>query len=312
MASKDLGLEINKHLFVPLDEELVTRLHEVAVAIAPTLNMELVSSCVNAFFQNKVSPLFSGKFRTKYSEMYGDGTDVPKLVLVVLETYVVLMAFKSDAVDNDTKAQFSLVVRNFVINRKGERNTLLCQNWIVEMYAYYNKCATKPFKQTVSYSKLLNAVVPKDNWSETGLEISDEGVFEQLRSLCVAGYRGKVSAYVEGKSFTGISSPFAQSYMLVQKMVKEWNWKYISSKPADKLSEVLGDKVKKRKMISNIVDDVNSEVSASDIFTPTQISSVLLKRVKEKQPSELDHQKLSALEFGVYLYYEMLLETYNC
>ena len=149
------------------------------------------------------------------------------------------------------------------------------------------------------------------NWDETGLEISDTDIYDQIRSLCVDGVHGKLNEFVSSFGYQNLSSPYTQVYVLVEKMVKEWNWKYISSCPVEIIRESLGDNAKKRKSLGKIVADVRAEIVNGQLFKPKEVSSVLLSCLYHGESSALDEQKFSVLEFGVYLYFEMLLETFN-
>lgn len=311
MESKQLKQAIDKHLFISLDDELITQLHEVANSMVADLDAVSVSDYVCSFMQNNVSQSFTDAFGEKYEEMYGDGVKLPAIVSRILEMYVVLLVLQSDETEEDTKTQISLIVRNYALLRKGDWNVLLCQNWIMEMYSYYETYAADMVKSSINYTQLLDAVVPSENWNDTGLDITQQAVYDQIRSLCMEGYYGRVSGYIKTSAFKNLTSPFAQVYELVCKMVKEWNWKYLSLSPVKKLVEVLGENYKRKKMLSNIVTDVLDEVQRDQLCIPNEESSVLLARVYNNTPIAIDNKMFTALEFGVYIYYEMLLETFN-
>ena len=311
MGSKQLKQAIDKHLFISLDDELITQLHEVSNSMVADLDAVSVSDYVCSFMQNNVSQSFTEAFRVKYKEMYGEEVKLPAIVSVILETYVILLALQSDETEEMKKMHFSLIVRNYAVLRKGDRNRLLCQNWIMEMYSYYETYAADMVKSSINYSQLLDAVVPSENWNDTGLDITQQAVYDQIRSLCMAGYYGRISGYIKTWAFKKLTSPFAQVYVLVCKMVKEWNWKYLSLSPVKKLVEVLGENCKRKKMLSNIVTEVLDEVQKEQLCAPDEESSVLLTRVYNNRPIAIDSRMFTALEFGVYIYYEMLLETFN-
>ena len=311
MGSKQLKQAIDKHLFISLDDELITQLHEVSNSMVADLDAVSVSDYVCSFMQNNVSQSFTEAFRVKYKEMYGEEVKLPAIVSVILETYVILLALQSDETEEMEKMHFSLIVRNYAVLRKGDWNRLLCQNWIMEMYSYYETYAADMVKSSIDYSQLLDAVVPSENWNDTGLDITQQAVYDQIRSLCMAGYYGRISGYIKTWAFKKLTSPFAQVYVLVCKMVKEWNWKYLSLSPVKKLIEVLGENYKRKKMLSNIVTEVLDEVQKEQLCVPDEESSVLLARVHNNRPIAIDSKMFTVLEFGVYIYYEMLLETIN-
>ena len=99
--------------------------------------------------------------------------------------------------------------------------------------------------------------------------------------------------------------------MIVKKMINDWQWKYVERSPVNKLTDILGQDAKKRKNLGNITNDIRTGLPAKQIIKPKMKSSILLKKIYDGGSSEIDGMMFSSLEFGVYLYYELLLETYE-
>ncbi len=310
MESKELKRVIDKHLFVPIDEGIAERLHEVTLSMTNKIDVGIMESCVCDFFSNNVNAQFRGVFETTYKNKYGEDLHLSYIVYVILEAYYVSQALMSDGISESQKLQLSYMVKNYAVKRKGSWNQLLCPDWILTIYEYNNHHKYKPGKHT-SYSQLINAVVKSKDWSATGLEISNQEIYNQLRSLCISGNRGNLNSYVKSSSFCNVVSPFAKVYILVVKMVKEWQWKYVDASPIVIICEVLGDESKKRKNLNNIADEVIANVPPTDIYNPNMKSSILLRRIAENQNIGMEAIKFSVLEFGTYLYNELLLETIN-
>lgn len=310
MESRDLSCVINRYLFIPLGDDLVENLHVVAVSIATELTIENVASYVEVVFRGKSYDKFVHQFKSKYEETFDDKPSLPAIVYIVLLVYVLRMALQAKELSEDTKINISLVVRNCSVLKKGNWGGLPCQEWLKDLYAYYESHSCKTVCP-VGYTDLLNAVVPKTQWAETDMDIDKKEIYNQLRSLCAAGIRGKVNSYVGSAAFKNMSSPFAKVYLLAYQMTYEWNWKYISKSPVNKMAEVLGEDRKRRKKLSKIVDEVIKEITEDNVLIPDETSSVLLKRVCDRIPCAADDYMFSALEFGVYLYYEMLLLSIN-
>lgn len=300
---------INEHLFLPLSDEVCKQLNEVSNSLAAAMDDAMFKSCVYSMFISECNIKFKIGFLSKYKEEFETNLELPTIVYLILQTYVLFLVFKSETIGSSKKVEYSLIVKNYAVLRKGSWNNLICQDWIISMYSYYRKCASKPIDSSKSYSTLLNAIVPCRNWDETTLDISDVNVYNQLRSLCAAGYRGRLSSYIESEPFVSIDNPFAQIYLLAKKMVVEWNWKYISANPVIKLSEVFGANGKKRKKLGKFVDDIRGCLKEADLYKPSEDSSVLLRSIFSKEYYGLQDQMLSVLEFGIYIYYELLLET---
>lgn len=309
MESKDLKRVINQYLFTPLSEEFVEQLHDVALMMTEIIDTGKVETYARSFFFNEASYQFQYPFNQKFEEKYGKELQLPTIVYVILEMYVIGLCIDSDAMTGSMKNKFSLIVKNTAVLRKGNRNGIVCPDWVIKVYNYSNQNRCKTINGTQSICQLINAVVPCNNWTETGLDIMGQDIYNQIRSLSAAGVRGRVSCYVNSEEYQLLGNPFAQVYVLVIKMVKEWNWKYIETSPVKKLNEVLGNEAKKRKNLRNIADDVRNRVNSSYLVKPTMKSSILLKRLNDGNKSKIEGTKFSALEFGVYLYYEMLLET---
>lgn len=311
MESKELRSLINRHLFVPISEELVGQLLDVVSSQVPEMTAEAVTKYARAVFKNQVEWSFKNAIQTKYEEQYGESLTMPNIVFLILEGYTLRHTIQSDSVDVSAKAKFSLIVRNCAVIRKGNWDGIVCSKWLIEIYNYYGEYSKKKVVNNVAYNNLLKAVTPKAQWSETGMQITDKGVYDQIRSLCASGVRGEQNWYIRSSEFKNISSPFAKAYLLAKKMVKEWNWKYISASPVEKLRIALGEDAKKRKQLGKIVADVTTGVVKEQLLKPVEGSSLLLARIYEGKNTTMDERMFSTLEFGVYLYYELLLETFN-
>lgn len=311
MESKELTTAINKHLFVPIPDDLAEHLQEVVGNHISEVTAETVTNYAKATFRNQVDWKFKNTVQTKYKEQFGGILTLPNIVYLILEGYTLRQTVQSDAIDSSSKARFSLIVKNCAVTRKGNWDGIICSKWLIDIYGYYEEYSKKKVINTVANNSLLKAVVPKTQWTETGLEIMEKAVYDQVRSLCAGGVRGKLNWYVMSPEFKNISSPYVKVYLLVKKMVKEWNWKYISDSPVEKIRDALGEDAKKRKQLVKIVSDVTTVIAKEQIVKPSEGSSILLSRIAEGKNTILDERMFSALEFGVYLYYELLLETFN-
>ena len=311
MGRKELKTIINKYLFVPITDELAEQLHAVADTIAAETGFESASTYVRSSYLNQASPLFKGRVQTLYIEQYGESLQLPALVYAILETYTVMLVMLSEKTSEETKNRISLTARNYSVLRKGNFGRLLCPEWVMQMNDYYAIHGSKQYAESSNYTSLLNAVISKAHWSETGLDILDQNVYDKLRGLCVAVVRGRVSGFVSSATYQNVQSPFAQVYLLVKKMVYEWQWTYISASPVKRVLEVMGEKAGKRKRLCNIVNEVVNETGEDNLVLPKNPSSILLERIKDGRQLFIDSRTFNVLEFGVYLYYEMLSESYK-
>lgn len=310
MESKELTNAINKHLFVPIPEDLAKHLQEVVVNHISGMTAEIVTNYAKALFRNQVDWKFKNTVQTQYKEQFGGTLTLPNIVYLILEGYTLRLTVESDEIDHGSKAKFSLIVKNCAVTRKGDWDGIVCSKWLMDIYGYYDEFSKKNVIKNVAYSSLLKAVTPKTQWTETGLGITEKEVYDQIRSLCASGVRGELSWYINHEC-KSISSPFVKAYLLAKKMVKEWNWKYISDSPIEKLKVALGEETKKRKQLGKIVEEVTAGLAKEQLVKPIEGSSILLARIAEGKNAMLDGRMFSALEFGVYLYYELLLETFN-
>lgn len=311
MDAKELIQAINAQLFVPIEETVAEQLHEVTILLTADVDTAMVENYMRAFFKNDSDRSFRRLFCEKYKEQYNTPLTLPSIAYLILEAYFIRQCFESETVSEGLKLQISYIVKNLAVLRKGNWEGVICAEWILDLYRYSDKHACKPANGSVSFNQIINTVLPCDRWDATGLDINNPDIYNQLRSLSVAGIRGKFSAYVESNAFTCICNPFVQVYKLVVKMVKEWNWKYISNNPVEKLISVMGDNAKKRKKLSNIVDAIRENLKDAEIVEPTMMSSVLLRKIQNNKNCGIEGCSFSVLEFGVYLYYELLLESYN-
>lgn len=311
MISKELCEAINVYLYIPMHDNVGERLLEVINALVTVVEMSDVHNCSRAFFRNEVCLSYKVKFQTQYKNTYGEDLVLPDVVFKVLETCQVLALLQSDDIEDELKAKTSLIIRNNAIWRKDNWNGVLCPTWIEQMYACYPKYGIKDITCNYNYDSLLQAIVPHNTWNDTDLDINVQETYNQLRSLCKSMVREQVQDFANTTDFKCIVSPFTQVYLLVSKMVAEWHWKYVDHSPVKMIIAAMGDSVNVCKMLRGIVSDLKKELSGTSVVVPKEKSSVLLFRIYEDMNMELDARKFSVLEFGVYLYYELLLENYN-
>ena len=311
MESKELRSLINGYLFVPISEELAGQLQAVVATQVSEMTTETVTKYAKSVFNNQEDWMFKNAIQTKYKELFGETLSMPNIIYLILEGYTLKLMLQSDTIDVNLKAKSSLIVRNCAVTRKGNWDGIVCSKWLIEIYEYYEEYSKKKVINNVAYNDLLKAVLPKTQWVDTGMEMSEKAVYDQIRSLCASGVRGKLNWYISSQEFKSISSPFVKVYLLAKKMAKEWNWKYISESPIEKIRVALGEDAKKRKQLGKIVPDVTAGVAKEQIVKPIESSSILLARIAEGKNTMLDERMFTALEFGVYLYYELLLETFN-
>lgn len=295
---------------MPIPEDLAEHLQEVVLNHISGVTAEMVTNYAKAAFRNQVDWKFKNTVQTKYKEQFGGILTLPNVVYLILEGYTLRLTVESDAIDSGSKAKYSLIVKNCAVTRKGDWDGVVCSKWLIELYGYYDEYSRKKVINNVVYKNLLNSVTSKSQWTETGLDITEKAVYDQIRSLCASGVRRELNWYINHE-FKSISSPFAKAYILAKKMVKEWNWKYISDSPIEKLRVALGDESKKRKQLGKIVEEVTTGVAKEQIVKSVEGSSILLARIAEGKNTMLDERMFTALEFGLYLYYELLLETFN-
>lgn len=311
MESKELRSIINRYLFVPISEELASQVQDVVVTLVSEITTEMVTKYAKSVFKNQVDWSFKNAIQTKYKEQVGETLTMPNIIYLILEGYTLKKMIQSDVIDVNLKAKTSLIVRNCAVTRKGDWDGIVCSKWLIEIYEYYEEYSKKKVINNFAYNDLLKAVLPHTQWVDTGLEMTEKAVYDQIRSLCASGVRGKLSWYISSQEFKSIGSPFVKAYLLAKKMVKELNWKYISESPIEIMRVALGEDAKKRKQLAKIVPDVTTGVAKEQIVKPIECSSILLARIAEGKNTMLDERMFSALELGVYLYYELLLETFN-
>ena len=219
MESKELTRAINAHLFVPMEETLIEQLHKVIIQLTADVDTDMIENYTRAFFKNEADWSFKRLIGQKYEEQYGKALSLPSIVYIVLEVYFVRQCIQSDTVDVGLKLQFSYIVKNFAVLRKGSWEGVICPDWIINIFQYSDSHACKLADSGVNYSQIIETILPCSNWAQTGLDINNQEIFNQLRSLSAAGLRDRMNGYVESNAFKGMNNPFAQVYKIVVKMV---------------------------------------------------------------------------------------------
>lgn len=311
MGNDDLMCAINAHLFIPLDGKIIERLQYNVMQLLLEADINMVEDCTYSFFINVVSPDFRNSFDMNYQKLYKDSLFLPDIVYVILEIFFVRKCIEADDISANVRRKYSCVVRNFAVLLKGRWSNLKCSDWVIGMYKYSNVDIDKSKHTGTPSQSFLNSILPYDNWDDTGLDISNINIFRQIHDLCIVATKNHFNNFIDSFAFLKYSSPFVRVYMLFCKMMNNYDWKYLSIEPPKIIISTMGKASTEKKKFRRIVDIIRNELNSDDLYKPTMKSSVLLRKVFSNYHCGIEECMFSVLEFGIYLYYELLLESYN-
>ena len=119
----------------------------------------------------------------------------------------------------------------------------------------------------------------------------------------------KRQAIIEKYRKQRTKSLYVKVYEYLSEVIEQTNWLFMKNDVKQLLTEIISEEEqKKQATIEGIVNEL-MKVGVKLPYETLEESSLLLKYIKKDPiPVELKNKRLTVMEFGVYVYYEILLE----
>lgn len=293
----------------PFDEEITNRLTEVCNIFAKELTVKTIDSYIIQFIYNKPDKDFKKKVEAKYSELYPDEESIllPPLFAIVLSQYIVMIAFESYLKDRDL-ATCSLILMNYMLIRKGSLVRLILPFDIKKMFfkleAFIDKVDDIELARNYYYARKI-----LENKEYILNHISEDGLKEEVRGMVKEMYLFRRYQTIQKIRNLSNKHPYSKVYKGLAELFDNTNWLFVKNNAVEYIKKLISvDILKKTSTIDNIV----SELRGDEVTLPYEkyeASSIILGFVSSGIiPSDLKNRRLTVLEFGIYVYYELMLE----
>ena len=301
---------LNEVVVTPYDPEITNRLAKICDAMVDEVMVENIDRYIASFVYNKPDGEIKQEVEEKYSEMYPeeDPLVLPPLFTIVLSQYITLEAINTK-LEGMNQATASLILMNYMLYRKGTLTRLILPNHIAEMYGKLDAYIEE--QDTINCGKEQNHL--GDILSNPDYLIkhyNDADVQREVREMAKMSILFKQQAIAAKYQQENQKNIFVKVYEYLKDIIKESQWLFMRNDVKHILLEVVSEEEQKKQ---TTIEGVVGELIKAEVTLPyetPEASSLLLKYIikEEPIPVEIKSKRLTVMEFGVYVYYELLLE----
>lgn len=231
---------------------------------------------------------------------------LPEIVISRLAMYTCLVNIDECADDDLTKYILATMIMNCMLLAKGRFNSIPHPEEIIPLYEYnISRYIKGQDRIDIRKETHLLSLMASDGNSFMNQELNKEEI-EELPIIAKKATYFDIMKLLSDEDVQSYDNVYVRIYKGLSMMFDKIDYLYYDL-DIYKIADILirrGDI--KRKSIHKIIDDVQPFVDETPIRSKSSILLTLLSN-KESYP-ELDNQQLSAKEYFVYLYYELLLE----
>ena len=296
-------------LVIPYSSELIERLQSLCNQYAVNHNIDdnWVARQAILLFSNQKEQSLKKEIETAYEDLFGDKIVLPLIVVNALIVYIICQAI--DGMYEDADAEFcSMSLMNCVILLNENYGSMPFAKILVGGYGKlqsYMKDTTKNFEVDVEpFSEKLFVATPHQLISEG----FDEDNIKVCKKLAVDAWKYNTIKFLE--QYRGKSNFYYDYFVAISKIVDSLPYIYTYVN-VDAVLAYLDNKYDEEecKTISEICEEMKTkEVSVESCECESSIILRLLKNDKDVSTLNFTESKLSKHDFGVYLYYELLME----
>lgn len=294
-------------LICPYEEVLIVQLSDACKSFLESVEVDesVFSDWVECYRKGDFSVDIK-TFVEKYAQEKGWViSEFPNCVWKALTFYVVYIAI-DDTDDKEQKSIFSCSLQNQLLACKGHWDTLNFQNHLVKLYGNFRDYLNS-FEQGVGDVD-MSFISDIFDGSIDSLNLEGENL-SKLENMGKFTWFYKLDHFWDDKEFSSERNAFLKVFYFLNFWGRECPSIYIHMDLKDILRWSGISNSKAKKSLRQIVGDYKS-LGQNLIGAPISKSSIILRLVNDSLDEDgafLD-EKLTATEFFVYLYYEVLLE----
>lgn len=301
---------LNEVVVTPYDEVITDRLTEICDIFAKELKVETIDRYMVQFIYNKPDKEFKKEVEAKYSDLYPteDPIILPPLFSIVLSQYIVMAAFERYLKDLDL-ATCSLILMNYMLIRKGSLVRLILPKGIENMFFKLESYVDKVDKiKLIDDYRHAKEIFEEEDYILK--HINDDGLKEEVRSLAKEAIFYRRSKTIQKVRSLSSKHPYSKIYRGLAELIDNTSWLFLKNDVVATVKDIIGEGVlKKSSTIDNIINELRTDDNVILPYERPKPSSIILGFINDgKVPQDLKNRRLTVLEFGIYVYYELLLE----
>ena len=300
---------LNEVVVTPFDAKITSQLATVCDAMAEEVSVYNIDRYIQSFVFNKPDWELKKEVEEKYAEMFPEEEKLilPPLFAIVLAQNMTFEAVTNKMVDQD-RAITSLILMNYMLYRKGSLTRLILPNHIAEMFFKLDEFISE--KDTIGKGDELKSIGDILSTPDYLIEhYNQDEVRKEVREMAKMATLYKRQAIIDKYRKQRTKSLYVKVYEYLSEVIEQTNWLFMKNDVKQLLTEIISEEEqKKQATIEGIVNEL-MKVGVKLPYETLEESSLLLKYIKNDPiPVELKNKRLTVMEFGVYVYYEILLE----
>lgn len=301
---------LNDVVVTPFDPNITSRLAAVCDEMAAEVKVDTIDSYIASFVFNKPDWDFKQEVEKKYAETYPneEGLVLPPLFAIVLAQAITIDAITNKLTGRD-QAVASLILMNYMLYRKGSLTKLILPDHISAMYNKMDSYIDgKDNLDITGNKKHLASILSNPNFLTENY--NDERVRREVRELAKMAVLYKRQAITDKYKQRQGENAFVKVYEYLCEVIEEGKWPFLKNDIKGMLLDVTTEaEQKKQATIEGIIGEL-TKAKVDLPYESLEQSSLILKYIAkdEEIPVELKSKRLTVMEFGVYVYYELLLE----
>lgn len=301
---------LNEVVVTPYDPDKTSRLAAVCDTMADNVSVNNIDRYIESFVFNKPDWEVKKEVEGKYAEMYPeeDVLVLPPLFAIVLSQYITIVAISSK-LEGEDQATASLILMNYMLYRKGSLTRLILPGHIADLYYKLDNYINTQDRIEVSGNQQhLGKMLAQPNY--LAKHYNDEEVKSEIREIAKMAVLYKRQAIISEYRMKHKTNTFVKVYEYLCDVIEQSKWLFMKNDVKKILLEIVSEaEQKKQATIEGIVNEL-TKANVSLPYGKIKESSLLLRYVNgdDAIPDEIKSKRLTVMEFGVYVYYELLLE----
>ena len=298
-------------LVIPLTAEQLDGLDKACHEYVEGMDYLLADRLINVFVCDKEDQDLEKEVFNVIVEKLPDVGFVPPIIYKACCMYIVWLAVNSDELDDETKAGISLMVKNAMLFNKERRKKIPAPEVMIDFYDIWSEYlqSERPEVDMSASMQTASEVLTEADFFQTH-SIDDEKnkiirtwAFDSIATTMTTMFEAKRGEYEQENSLMRrMTAATIDWIMNLPKMSIDTN----GIKNIITLFDE--DELKQQYPVSQLMDVLSEyeiPLSEGDVLD----SSILIKALSNDELSdEIGKIKLSLLEYGIYLYYELVAE----
>ena len=300
-----------KSLVVPFNDDQLDEIDKACLAIVEDMDYELADKLICFVVGNREYECLQEKVEDKIKEASPGLGQIPNVIYRACCQYVIWLAIRGKQLNESMRAGISLMVRNAMLLRKLYAVKLPAPEVMPELYGMWDDYLHKeePEANLVEAMKMATDVLSITDYFTT--TTIDEGRAEIVRKWA---YDAVITLLLT--KFKYNRDKYLSENMLPERMtmaVRDWVKELpMAALNTDGIFAIIGlfsqEELNQTYSVKDLLETLKDyDLSLED--GEAMNSSVLISALNDVDLKEdLGEMKLSLLEYGIYLYYELIAE----